>query len=236
MFNKRTTKNELMDDLLLASPALQKNLDELVTMNYWLGSKKALISALNKIYKKHTALFQHKKISIADLGCGSGDLLRAVSVWAKSKKLLVELIGFDANPFIVHYAGKKSQAFNNICYNVSNVMSDEFKTSKFDIICLSSFCHHIGDTELVDLLEQLKQQANLAVIINDLHRHWFAYYTIKIISKLFNLSYLAKYDAPLSVLRAFRKQELIHYAHLAKINHYEISWAWAFRWIMIIWC
>lgn len=235
IFNKRSHKKELMDNLTLEGAALSKNLQELEAVNSWLGGKKTLLSALNTIYQKRPGSLKNKKIVIADLGCGGGDLLKAIHDWAKVKELNVDLIGIDANPFMVRYAVKKLQPFNNVRFKTVNVLSDAFKAVQFDIVCLNAFCHHLSDPDLIALLKQLEKQTSIAIIVNDLHRHWFAYLSIQCLSRLFNFSYLARHDGPLSVLRAFQKHELVDLLKLAHIDCYQIRWRWAFRWEMIIW-
>ena len=68
--------------------------------------------------------------------------------------------------------------------------------------------------------------------INDLHRHPLAYYLIKWLTKLFSKSYLVKYDAPLSVARAFKKKEWEILLKDAGITNYTIQWQWAFRYLI----
>src|SRR5689334_7304219 len=145
MFTTRSDKKELVDDLALDDAALRRNLQELAGVNRWLGGKSTLISALNEICLQQPRLFTAQIITIADLGCGGGDLLRAVHEWAKAKSLNVELIGIDANPFVVRYAVEKSGAFGVIRFTNVNVLSDAFKTMRFDIVCLNTFCHHLSD-------------------------------------------------------------------------------------------
>lgn len=236
MFSKRSTENELMDDLSLHNDELRKNLDELEVFNSWFGSKKLLMNALNKIYHKYDAKFKNSKIVIGDLGCGGGDLLRAVDSWAKSKKLNIELIGIDANPFMVEYAAKKSHTYSNIHFKTFDILSPKLSKMQFDIICINSICHHFNDAELVKLFKHAVKQTHLAIIINDLHRHWLSYFTIKCLSKLLKFTYLAKNDAPLSVLKAFRKNELDVLLKKANLTTYQIQWIWPFRWEIIIWC
>jgi SAM-dependent methyltransferase len=235
MFSKRSDKTELVDDLALDDVALRRNLQELEAVNRWLGGKSTLISALNEICQQQPRLLTAQTITIADLGCGGGDLLRAVHEWAKAKSLNVELIGVDANPFMVRYAVEKSRAFGEIRFTTVNVLSDAFKTMRFDIVCLNTFCHHLSNADLIKLLTQLREQASTAIIVNDLHRHWIAYLSIKAIARLLDFSYLAQHDGPLSVLRAFRKCELIDFAKLAHFDCYRIRWRWAFRWQVILW-
>ena len=235
MFSKRSAEKELMDDLALDDAALTRNLQELEAVNHWLGARTTLIRALDEVCRRDPRLLDGRTVTIADLGCGGGDLLRAVHEWADAKPLAVELVGIDANPFMVRHAAERSRAFSEIRFETANVLSDAFKTMRFDIVCLNTFCHHLSDADLIKLLKQLETQTASAIIVNDLHRHWVAYLSIKWISRLLDFSYLAKHDGPLSVLRAFRKRELIDLIELADFDRYRIRWRWAFRWEVILW-
>jgi hypothetical protein len=80
----------------------------------------------------------------------------------------------------------------------------------------------------------MSKNAALGFFINDLHRHAFAYYSIRALTRLFSKSYLVKNDAPLSVLRGFKKKEFISLLNQAGIPNYTIRWRWAFRWLIIV--
>jgi hypothetical protein len=82
------------------------------------------------------------------------------------------------------------------------------------------------------MLQWLQQNSNRGFFINDLHRHWLAYYLIKYITYFFSRSYLMKNDACLSVARGFRKNEWKKLLHEASITDYDIRWQWAFRFLV----
>jgi 2-polyprenyl-3-methyl-5-hydroxy-6-metoxy-1,4-benzoquinol methylase len=232
MFKQRSQQKELMDDYSLSGDELALNLRELELTNRLFGSQAALLNSLDKVRDHYP---EYKSLSIVDVGCGNGDLLRALSKWAKTKKLLLNLLGIDINPFMIEQAKVQSRAFSDIRYQVIDVFSSEFSKFSFDIICLNSFCHHVSEAELIKILDQLRKQARLAIVINDLQRHAISYYSIKFLVKLFRLSKLSQHDGPLSVLRAFHKREIIDILKKSHIEHYSISWRFAFRWQVIIW-
>jgi len=234
LLDHRSEEKELMDDLTLNETALVQNLEELSTVNRWLGGTSTLLSALNEILHSKPPL-KNSKIKIADLGCGGGDLLRAMHDWSEKKQLSVELVGIDANPFMIHFSLEHTNFLDRIKYQTMNILSSAFKGMRFDIVCINTFCHHFTDAELIKLLKQLRSQVTTAIIINDLHRHWIAYFSIKWISRFFRFSYLAQNDGPLSVLRAFRRSELIDLIQQAGFDRYRIRWHWAFRWQVILW-
>jgi hypothetical protein len=101
-----------------------------------------------------------------------------------------------------------------------------------DIIFSSLFCHHFTDEQLVQMLKWLRQNSNRGFFINDLQRHWLAYYLIKYITRFFSRSYLVKNDACISVARSFRRNEWHNLFQLAGLNQPYIGWRWAFRYLV----
>ena len=231
-FSHRATAEELMDDLTLASDDLRRNLDELETINTWLGGYAPVLHALSTL---QPSLAQRTtSLQVADLGCGGGDTLRRIAEWARRRKQPVALIGIDANTFMLDYAAARSQHYPEITYQQADVFSPAFQAQPYDVITASLFCHHFPDEQLVTLLSQWQKQVRLCVIINDLHRHWLAYYSIKWLTRLFRGSYLVQNDAPWSVARAFTRHDWQQLLHRAGITNYSLRWRWAFRWQVII--
>ncbi|MCJ8165449.1 methyltransferase domain-containing protein [Pontibacter sp. E15-1] len=226
---QRSNQPELMDDLTLSGEELRQNLKELEVINNWLGGHRVVLDALDKLAKNHTS-----PLRIADIGCGGGDTLQSIARWARRKHIAVELTGVDANDFMVQYARERCGAYPEIRVEQHDVFSESFARHPYDIIVCSLFCHHFTDAQLVRLFRQLHGQARQAVIVNDLHRHWLAYYAIKYITRIFPSSYLVRNDAPLSVWRAFKRSELRHLLRQAGVEHFELRWMWAFRWQLLL--
>ncbi len=229
-FKKRSAEIEIMDDLNSSGPIIDQTLHELETINALLGGNYVTIDGINTLTKNRPP----QTYSIADLGCGSGDILRLIWKWGQKKNVDLILIGVDANPAIVQHARKHTPAQQNIQYESIDIFSDAFKNKKLDIVIGTLFFHHFTNEQLVSFFRQLKTQVQLGVIINDIHRHWFAYYSIKWLTAIFSKSEMVKNDGPLSVLRAFHKNELIKIAKDAGFTNFTIRWMWAFRWQLIL--
>jgi predicted nicotinamide N-methyase len=114
-----------------------------------------------------------------------------------------------------------------------NVFSREFQDQKFDIVLATLFMHHFTEEQLVTLFSNLKRQTT-TIVINDIHRHPLAYYSIKLLTRSFSQSAMVKFDAPLSVLKAFTKSELKKILQRAGIEDFCLKWKWAFRWQLTI--
>ncbi len=231
MFDKRSEEKEFLDDLQCEGEDLKQNLRELKFINKWLGGNDVTFSGLNKALEY---IPPADTLHIADLGCGGGDILELIARWGRKKKIPMALTGIDANAFIVDYARNNTAAYPEIQYEVVNIFSEEFSRMQFDLVNCTLFCHHFDDESLVKLFSQLKGQIRIAVVINDLHRHWFAYHSIKWLTQFFSRSYMVKNDAKLSVLRGFRKQELEGIIRQSGFTDFSIRWKWAFRWEIVL--
>jgi 2-polyprenyl-3-methyl-5-hydroxy-6-metoxy-1,4-benzoquinol methylase len=220
-----------MDDLNCHGEVVDQTLRELEFINRWLGGNGVTLNGIAQLIKDHPA---SQKRSVADMGCGGGDMLMLVSQWAKKRNLKLDLTGIDANPYIIGYAKTNCNAFPEIRLEAVNVFSTELSGRKFDIITATLFTHHFSSEELSALFKQWHQQTSLGVIINDLHRHPFAFYAIKLLTWFFSRSAMVKFDAPLSVRRGFKRRELEEILQRAGILNYELKWKWAFRWQLVI--
>jgi 2-polyprenyl-3-methyl-5-hydroxy-6-metoxy-1,4-benzoquinol methylase len=229
-FSNRSAQIEIMDDLDSSGKIIDVTLSELETINLLLGGNYVTINGISRLLSGK----QINQVSIADLGCGSGDILKLMRKYFNRKGIAATLTGIDANPNIVAYAKTHTDAKNNIQYEAINIFSPEFKKRKFDIITGTLFFHHFSNEELISFFKDLKEQLTIGFVINDIHRHWFAYHSIKLLTGVFSKSTMVKHDAPVSVMRAFRKKELQYILQEAGIKHYSLRWMWAFRWQVVI--
>lgn len=225
MFKSRSYQKELMDDLNLASDALKQNLRELELVNTYLGGYKVTLSALDKLNLK-----SNKKYKILDIGSGAGDMLKHMAKWAKDKGLNIEFIGMDANQFMIDYAQNSCVDYSNISFQKQNIFEAKPQDLETDIITMNLFCHHFTDEELKQIIERVSMSSSKVIIINDLHRHPIAYYSIWLLTRIFNGSYLVKNDAPLSVKRAFKRNDFRKIFVNTSFEDVTIVWNWAFRW------
>ncbi len=217
----------MMDDFSLDHTIIDPIMDELEAVNKLLGGYGVFLNAFKKIGIRDG-------MSISDWGCGGGDSLRVIAGWARKRRLNLSLIGVDATASAIEYAQKHSAEYPEISYIKSDVMSDELVSGQFDIVISSLFTHHFENESWIKLIKKMSGCARKAVIINDLHRHWFAYHSIGILTQIFSKSVMVKHDSKVSVLRSFKRKELEQLLERAGIKKFSICWMWAFRWQVII--
>jgi hypothetical protein len=225
-FTTRSTQKELLDRNDIPARDIHRNMAELDMINTWLGGHKISIEGIRQLIRE-----KDKAIHICEIGCGGGDNLHAIAKWCEKNNIEVNLTGVDLNPYCIDIARKRFDdgSYKFICADYRSV---EFR-DKPDIIFSSLFCHHFEENGLLQVLRWSNENSNWGFFINDLHRHPFAYYSIKLLTGLFSKSYLVKNDAPLSVLRGFTKEEWKDTLSMAGIDSAQIQWKWAFRWLII---
>lgn len=224
----RSSEAEIMDDLNISGEVISQTLRELDIINRTLGGNQISLAAFKR------QLSTHSVKTVADLGCGGADILLAMANISRKMNRQVLFTGIDANPHIVDYARQHTSEQPEITVTCDNIFSERFQQQTFDVIHCCLFLHHFTEDELIGLFKSFYKQADVAIIVNDLHRHPLAYHAIMLITKLFSRSYMVRNDAALSVARGFKKNELKHILEKAGISHYSLRWRWAFRWELII--
>jgi len=225
----RTDKEEMMDDFSIGGALLRDTLDTLENINRWLGGNLVTVKSLKKVLKNHP---KEEEVIIVDIGCGHGDILRDVAKFGRKNGYIFSLIGLDANPTAVQYAIELSKDYPELSFKVEDIFSRDFKNRKFDVVLSTLFFHHFKEEQLVSFLTDTLKTTKIAIVVNDLHRHKFAYYLFKLLS-VFIKNKMIINDGLISILRGFKRNDLVRISEKLNVKK-QISWKWAFRFQWII--
>lgn len=225
----RTDATEIMDDFSINGKILHKTLDTLANINKWLGGNSVTMNGLRVLLNNYP---KNKPITIIDLGCGGGDMLRKVSKHYKNKGYNLKLIGIDANEDAMVYARELSKNDQNISFIACDIFSEAFDTLQYDVVLSTLFLHHFKEDEIIRILSKATKKARLGVVVNDLHRHAMAYYLFKIVCLTIKNNMIIE-DGLTSILRGFKREELEYMSEKLDIKP-QIKWQWAFRYQWIL--
>jgi len=226
---KRTDAVEIMDDFSINGHVLHRTLDTLANINKWLGGNKVTLSGLKKVIKKHP---KKEPLTIIDLGCGGGDMLRKVASFAKKRGYTIKLIGIDANKDAMIYARQLSKNYPEISFIDCDIFSDEFESLQYDVVLTTLFLHHFKEEQIINILSTTKKKAKLGIVVNDLHRNLVAYYLFKLVCLTIKNKMIID-DGLTSILRGFKSKELEKFSKELQVAP-QIKWKWAFRYQWII--
>jgi 2-polyprenyl-3-methyl-5-hydroxy-6-metoxy-1,4-benzoquinol methylase len=227
----RSNADEIMDDFDLKGEILREALDKIAGINRLLGGNKITIEGINQLISSGN---KGTLIRILDVGCGNGDMLRAIAAYGRKQGLNLQLTGMDANAYTVDYARKLSAGFKNINYICADIFDELKQAQEYDVIVCTLTLHHFKDAEILELIKGFGKQASKGIVVNDLHRSKLAYYLFILVCKVFGLNKMSKEDGLISILRGFKKEDIMRYASELNIDKYTLQWRWAFRYQWII--
>ena len=225
----RSSEIEMMDDFTIEGVVFRDTLDKLEIINRFLGGNKLTIHGLKKLLENQS---KNKTITIVDLGCGHGDILRDVAEFGRKKNYSFKLIGIDANFAAIEYARELSKEYSELSFEMIDIFSEDFKKQSYDIVLCTLFLHHFKNEELISFLKSTIKKATIGVVINDLHRHKLAYYLFKLIG-FFIKNKMIREDGLISILRAFNRKDLENISIQMKVQ-FSIQWKWAFRYLWVL--
>ncbi|MEA9415697.1 methyltransferase domain-containing protein [Flavobacterium sp. PL02] len=227
----RTDDPEIMDDFNLEGEILQNALDKIARINQLLGGNQLTLQGVEKLLK---GIDKNQAITIIDIGCGNGDMLRKLADYALKHDWDFQLRGIDANAFTISYARKLSKHYPNISFRCEDVFSEAFNQLKYDIALCTLTLHHFKTDEIINLAAIFNVNAKYGVVINDLQRSIISYRLFQALCFITRLNGMPKKDGLTSILRGFKKSELVDFSKQLNLKKYTIQWKWAFRYQWII--
>src|SRR3984957_3148247 len=95
-------------------------------------------------------------LTLVDVGCGYGDLLRAIRRWARKRDLTIRLIGLDLNRETIRIAQAATDDTDEIRYCVMEVF-DFVPAVPIDFVVSSLVTHHMSDDLIVKFLRWMEE-------------------------------------------------------------------------------
>jgi len=197
-FRSRLDEPEIMDDLGQPESEFAAAYRELEIINKWLGGVRAIERFL-------PPSSQVSNLLLLDVAAGACDVSEALI-----RKRPCRIVTLDINVRGLKLAAQSMPV-------VGDAFDLPFRDNTFDVVMASLFFHHLSNESCIRVLAQMRRIAKRRVLVNDLHRHPVAYFSIRVLTALFSRSRMVRNDGPVSVRRAFRPSELLEIARQAGV-------------------
>lgn len=224
----------MMDDFSIVDERLVRTLHHIRHVNQWTRGYHATM----RILKPFLLKYRQRPIRILDIGTGIADFPVEIVRWSASKGLDVTVLALDANAKTIEEAKAwvadqlPTVLAKRILLQVKDIMNTSYEKDAFDVVHAAMFMHHFNQEQGLFLYDNMQLWAKFGLLINDLHRHPFAYFGIKALASVLPVSPMFAYDAPLSVLRGFKREDLLALAEAAALPVPHIQRSLGFRWVM----
>ena len=228
MFETRSLKLERIDTGDYTPQEYERFLREIRFINRVLGDSRAL----QKTLLRDIELENLGQFSVLDVGAGSGEILRTIGKFARSRNRKADLYGLELNKRSADAILEESKNFTEIKSVQANALNLPFGDKTFDYVVSSLFTHHLSDKNIVRTLTEMKRVTRRKIFVIDLHRHKTAYALYKIFCVAFGISQLVREDGSLSILRSFKPDELKNLAEQANLKNISVERYFPFRLVL----
>lgn len=199
MLDERAIADELMDNPALDAGTYTEVLHDLAQVNTLTLARRPTLGFLER------AIGARKAFRLLDVGFGDGDMLRAIAHWARRRGIAADLVGVDLNPRSVAAARSATPADLAIDYRAGDYAA--LSGEGWDFVVSSLVAHHMTREQLIAFLRFMDCEAAAGWLVNDLHRHGFAYAGWPLLAGLMRWHPIVRHDGHLSIARSYRPRE-----------------------------
>ena len=194
-----------MDDFGVDAGELAANFDDIERANRLFGGIAPVMRAVLARAAQH----------VLDVGCGSGDVARALSAEARNRGRSLQIVCVDRSLAVLDIARLRASDDPQIRFTYADATALPFPDRSFDVATCSLTLHHFAPSEAVAALRELRRVSRITPLVCDLRRTVFAYLAAVAFAKFYAQNQLTKHDAPLSARRAYTPREALELAAAA---------------------
>lgn len=194
---------ELMDDPACDPDALWRTYGQFGLVN-------RLVAGWRRRYRRdlRPLLSTDRVTTLLDVGCGAGDVARALARWAARDGLRLEVAAVDPDPRAYAYAVQRGGAAPAVVLRCCSSADLVAEGRRFDVVISNHVLHHLDETELAALLADCTVLARRLVLHSDLTRSRVAYATYGLLSRAAGRGSFLRTDGLRSLRRSYRPAEL----------------------------
>lgn len=200
-FSRRSHVAEWLDTAAPDRRERAAYLESLAWFNGMMLGRRPILSWLKQVTRS-----AREPPTLMDVGCGHGDLLRAIRRWSRARGVPLRLIGIDVEPETIAIAQQATAPGESIEYFVADVFNLR-PAIRIDFVVSSLVAHHFSDGRLVDFLRWMEATARRGWLICDLERHPLPYHVIGVAGRLARIHPMVMKDGRISVTRALARPE-----------------------------
>lgn len=220
--DQRDLQPELMDDAELPADSHRDALDALGRINRASAVSRQLWTMLRPLAPAR----------VLDLGCGGGDVTRALALRASREGIDLQFHGLDMSARAVDHArAAAASAHAPVTYDTLHVPADSLPTD-YEVVMCTLFLHHLDDEQAVELLRSMARAARRLVLVADLARSRAGLALAWAGTRLLTRCPVVHDDGVQSVRAAFTPAEALALARRAGLDAPSIRSVWPCRWML----
>jgi SAM-dependent methyltransferase len=226
----RAEQPEKMDDFSQGGSELREALRHLRRLNRIFGAAPPTLYGVRRLWSEAG---RPKRLSILDVGAGSGDVNRLLLRWADANRIDLQIVLADVTEEACEEARRLFRGERRVRVMRSDLFA--LPDACADVVTGTQFVHHFGADRLPGAVRRMLQISRLGVVINDIHRHWIPWAAVWLATRLVSGNRYIRSDGPLSVAKGFRARDWDELGQALGIAG-KIFYAWRpwFRYVVVV--
>ncbi|OMH35252.1 methyltransferase domain-containing protein [Tersicoccus sp. Bi-70] len=178
------------------------------------GVVNPLVASWRAVYRQRlrpvlrAAAASGRAATVLDVGCGGGDVSRALARWAARDRIDVTVTAIDPDPRAHAWASAHDDG-TGLTYRAAASGDLVAAGERYDVVVSNHVLHHLDPAELAALLEDTAALTRGVAVHNDLRRSrvaWLLYWVSTL--PLARARTFLRFDGLLSIRRSHRAGEL----------------------------
>ncbi len=217
-----------MDDFTSGGSELREALRQLRRLNRVFAAAAPTLHGMKRLWE---AAGKPDRLSVLDVGAGSGDINRRVLQWADDNGIQLSITLVDITEEACEEARLLFRSEPRVMVRRGDLF--ELPERSADIVTGTQFLHHFDRDKLPAVVGSMLRTARFGVVINDIHRHWLAWAAVWLATRTTSNRYI-RHDGPLSVAKGFRAADWRELEQSLGLTGVYRSWRPLFRYAVVI--
>ncbi|HEV8544982.1 MAG TPA: methyltransferase domain-containing protein [Candidatus Limnocylindrales bacterium] len=203
--DRLTGVEELIDGPLDDAGSLGANLRDLARLNRLTGGAALSVQAVRALLPIGG--------TVLDVGTGAADIPVRLLADSRRRGTTLTVTATDSRPEVIDAAIALRPGLTSVpglVLGLADGRGLDWPDGAFDVAHSSMVLHHLTDEEAIRLLVELRRVARIGVVTNDLDRGRLAWLGGWLLTHTLAASRYTRHDGPLSVRRAYTRQEMGH--------------------------
>ena len=184
---------------------LRECLADLARLNAFFGGRSLTLLHVKQLAARLPPL---RTLTVLDVGTGGGDVPRELVRWARRMRRPIRLFALDRDPAAARVTLDLGRAYPEIVVLQGDAVDLPVRSGSIDVAISSLTLHHLDEAAAVRHLAEMDRVARRGIVVNDLARSRTAYALVWLATRLFTRNRMSRHDGPLSVRRAYVREEL----------------------------
>jgi SAM-dependent methyltransferase len=193
--------SEMMDRPQPVSAELRRDLTNLESLNRFFGSYRLIRAFLRRWLRPGDS------VRVLDLCTGSADIPRLINLWARQNQVRTKVVAVDFREATLEIARERSAPDDSVEFICGDALNYN-PAQTFDLVFCSLALHHFSDQQAERLLRKVRQLTRKRALVSDLRRTRLGTLGVHLLTETIYRAPMTRFDARLSMRRAFSFREL----------------------------